>query len=80
MTFDIERQNFLPECEAANLAKFKKEFEDLLMKRHGITIGDCTDEEQIEVEFRTGSTVVDFVEHIATKYDLDRIDLSPFYS
>jgi hypothetical protein len=49
MAHDIERQNFLPECEAenkANLAKFKQEFEDLLMKRHGITIGDCTDEEQ----------------------------------
>lgn len=81
MAHDIERQNFLPECEAenkANLAKFKQEFEDLLMKRHGITIGDCTDEEQIETEFRTGTTVVDFVEWIAKKYDLDRIDQFPF--
>ena len=48
------------------------------MKRHGITINDCTDEEQIANEFRTGATVVDFVEWIATKHNLDRIDQFPF--
>jgi hypothetical protein len=81
MARDIERQNFLPECEAENkvkLAQFKQELEDLLMTRHGITVGDCTDDVQIEAEFRTGSTAVDFVEWIADKHELDRIDRKPF--
>jgi hypothetical protein len=81
MAQDIERQNFLPECEAeykANLAQFKKDFEDLLMKRHLVTANDCTDDQQIETEFKTGSTVVEFVEWIAEKYDLHRVNELPF--
>jgi hypothetical protein len=58
--------------------EFKAEVEALFMKRHGITIGDCTDEEMIQREHKDGSSAVDFVEWIATKYDLDRIDLEPF--
>ena len=57
--------------------KFKHEFEDLLMKRHGITIGDCTDECQLLAEFLTSSTAVEFVEFLADKHDLDRIDEFP---
>ena len=58
--------------------EFKKEFEDTLMERHGITINDCTDEEQLKREYEDGSSAVDFVEWIADKHDLDRIDLEPF--
>lgn len=58
--------------------EFKKEFEDTLMERHGITINDCTDEEQLKREYEDGSSPSDFVEWIADKHDLDRIDLEPF--
>lgn len=57
---------------------FKKEFEKILMERHGITINDCTDEESLQREFKDGTDPVDVVEYIATKHDLDRIDLEPF--
>ena len=56
--------------------QFKKEVETLLMKRHGITINDCTDDEQLNVEFNDDSKPEEFVEFLAGKYDLDRIDLS----
>lgn len=57
--------------------EFKAEVENLLSTRHGITIGDCTDEEMIKREHEDGSSPSDFVEWIAEKYDLDRIDLFP---
>jgi len=77
---DIERKNFLEELEEQNRRYeiFKAKFEAVLSKRHGITIGDCTDEETLRVEFEDGVTPEDFVEHIATKYDLDRIDKTLF--
>ncbi len=59
------------------LELFKEKVEALLLKRHGITIGDCTDDDQLEVEFEDGARPEDFVEFIADKYDLDRIDQFP---
>ena len=53
---------------------FKEKVEKLLSKRHGITIGDCTDDDQLKIEFEDGSTPEDFVEYIASKYGLERID------
>lgn len=59
-------------------ADFKKQFEEILMERHGITINDCTDEEQLQREFNDGSSPEEFIEWIADKHGLDRIDLEPF--
>ena len=71
---DIQRQNFLKECDAQNkaekFAKFKKEFEDKLFAKYGITIGDCTDDEALMVEFSDGATVEDFIEFLADKHNL----------
>jgi len=71
---DIERQNYLKECDAQDKAKkfaeFKKEFETKLFKKYGITIGDCTDDEALMVEFSDGATVEDFIEFLADKHNL----------
>jgi hypothetical protein len=57
--------------------KFKAEFEQILKKRHGITIHDCTDDDSLKDEFLDNKTPTESVEYIADKYGLDRIDLSP---
>ncbi|MBP7846039.1 MAG: hypothetical protein KA007_01235 [Candidatus Pacebacteria bacterium] len=71
---DIQRQNFLKECDAQNKAKkfaeFKKEFEDKLFSKYGITIGDCTDENALMVEFEDGATAEEFIEFLADKHNL----------
>ena len=64
--------------KATTYKEFKKKFEQVLMERHGITINDATDEEQLQREFNNGSSPEEFVEWIANKHDLDRIDLEPF--
>jgi hypothetical protein len=64
--------------EMITLKHFTEQVEDLLMKRHGVTINDCTDADQIEKEFDDGTRAEDFVTFIGEKYDLDRIDLFPF--
>lgn len=72
----MERQNFLNEVEAENqkFLEFKEKFEELLLRKFGITINDCTDEEQLRVEFETGSTPEEFVDFIGDKHGLDFID------
>lgn len=72
MANDIERQNFLNETETEQekFQRFKTQFENKLFDKFGITIGDCTDEAQLMVEFKTGSTANDFVDWIGEKYDL----------
>jgi hypothetical protein len=59
-------------------AEYLKEFQDVLKTRHGIELNDCTDEESVEEAYNDGETVVEFVERLATKYDLDRIDKTYF--
>lgn len=54
--------------------QFKKDVENLLMKRHGITVNDCTDDTQLQAEFNDDAKPEEFVEFIADKYDLNRID------
>lgn len=70
---DIERKNFLKECDAQNkaakFAEFKKEFEDKLFAKYGVTINDCTDDEALMTEFSDGATAEEFIEFIADKYD-----------
>lgn len=56
------------------LEQYQTEFERILKARHGIEINDCTDEDSIRQAFESGQNPVEYVEHIATKYDLDRID------
>lgn len=55
---------------ADTLAEFRKELGDKLSEKFGITIGDCIDESQIEVEFADGSTVEGLVDYLGDKYDL----------
>lgn len=72
MANDIERQNFLNEgeSESEKFEKFKTEFEDKMVAKYGIGINDCTDEDQLRVEFKTGSTPDELVEFFASKHDL----------
>ncbi len=65
--------------EIKTLAQWTKEVEDLLMKDYGITTGDCTDDEQLEVEFKDGTTPQDFVDFIGDKRDLNKLNRE-FYS
>lgn len=75
---DIQRQNFLKECDAQNkaekFAEFKKEFEDKLFAKYGVTINDCTDDQALMTEFSDGATVEEFIEFIADKYDYTPIN------
>ena len=75
---DMERQNYLNECDAQNKAKkfaeFKEEFENKLSSKYGISIGDCTDEDQLMVEFLDGFTTDDFIEFLANKHDLNPLN------
>lgn len=72
---DIERQNFLNECKGPQqtLEQFKEAVGNALMAKFGITINDCTDDQQIEREFKDFSTVDSFVDWLGDKYDLTPI-------
>ena len=61
------------------LAEWTKEVETLLMKDYGITTGDCTDENQLAVEFKDGTSPQEFVDFIADKRDLNKLN-SDFYA
>ncbi len=54
--------------------KYKQKVSNLLIMKYGIGIGDCTDEEAIEVAFNTGETVEEFVDGIADKYSLSPLE------
>lgn len=56
------------------LEKFTEEFENLLMKKFGITKGDCIDDEQIAVEHRDGTSPQDLVDWIGEKHHLTPMD------
>ena len=55
------------------LIQWTEEVENLLMKDYGITTGDCTDDTQLAVEFKDGTSPQDFVDFIADKRDLDKL-------
>jgi hypothetical protein len=57
---------------------FKARVERLLHTRHGITLNDCTDEAHLRSVHSAGDTPEEFLDRIASKYDLDRIDLGPY--
>ncbi|HUU86316.1 MAG TPA: hypothetical protein VMX17_01015 [Candidatus Glassbacteria bacterium] len=56
------------------LAQWTKEVEDLLMKDYGITTGDCTDDTQLAVEFKDGTSPQEFVDFIGDKMHLDKLN------
>lgn len=76
---DVERQKFLAELAEERFNEFKTELGATLMKKFGVGIGNCTDDEQIRIELKDGATVEDFSDFLGEKYDLDRIDTG-FYS
>lgn len=59
--------------KAQTLEQFKEEVGNLLMKDYGIGIGDCTDDDELEVEFKTGSIAQEFVDFIGEKHDLTKM-------
>jgi hypothetical protein len=59
--------------EKKTFEDWKAEFEKILMDKYGITINDCTDEEQLKTEFKDGSSPQEFVDWIGEKYDLQTI-------
>ncbi len=57
---------------------FKARVSRLLKTRHGITFDDCTDDQRLRSSHTAGDTPETFVDWIAYKYDLDRVDQDPF--
>jgi hypothetical protein len=58
--------------------RFKVRVSELLKTRHGITIEDCTDDARLRAAHAAGDKPEEFVDGIASKYYLDRIDQSPY--
>ncbi len=56
------------------MEEYKKEIAELLLKRYGLTIEDCFDDQDVETAFIQKETAEELVDYIAEKRDLDRID------
>ena len=54
--------------------KWHEKVEELLMRDYRITVGDCTDDEQLAIEFKQNSTPQEFVDFIGEKYDLFKFE------
>lgn len=64
----------MSKAKTKTFEEFQKEFEDLLFKKFGITIGDCTDEDALRQEFKDGASPQSFVDFLGDKHDLNPLN------
>lgn len=64
--------------EKMTLEEYINKIEELLTKRYGIGIDDCTDKEVLSQSLESGETPEEFVSWIGEKYNLTDISRSPF--